>query len=193
MMQCDYLFATPVWSSLKESNDFSGVADFALKLEKDLPSESKSNRGGWQSPLLNLDEHPPLFPVRDAISRATANALHDMQLKDRDTPFVISNVWININRAGDFNMTHCHPNSFLSGCAYIQVPPNSGGIVFRRSDAMQHYDVPEIDFHALNAWHCYAPSENQVFLFPGWVFHDVEPNKSEEPRISIAFNINRKY
>ena len=36
------------------------------------------------------------------------------------------------------------------------------------------------------------PKENMLLYFPGWLEHEVEPNNSNEERISISFNLIRK-
>ena len=33
------------------------------------------------------------------------------------------------------------------------------------------------------------PQENMLLMFPSWLEHDVEPNKSKKERIAISFNI----
>ena len=37
------------------------------------------------------------------------------------------------------------------------------------------------------------PVDNQLIIFPAWIQHMVEPNMSEEDRVSIAFNIEIYY
>ena len=32
------------------------------------------------------------------------------------------------------------------------------------------------------------PQENRVLMFNSWLWHNVEPNKSNEDRISVSFN-----
>ena len=34
------------------------------------------------------------------------------------------------------------------------------------------------------------PQEGMIMFFPSWLEHDVEPSKSDEDRISIAFNVS---
>ena len=34
--------------------------------------------------------------------------------------------------------------------------------------------------------------ENMIYMFPSWIEHYVEPNRSDEDRISMAFNIGVK-
>jgi uncharacterized protein (TIGR02466 family) len=38
----------------------------------------------------------------------------------------------------------------------------------------------------------YLPEGGKMILFPSWLEHSVLKNRSSEPRISIAFNINLK-
>lgn len=189
-MFCDFLFATPVWGSLKEHNDFSGVAEYCLQMKDSSEGVQKSNFGGWQSEEINLEDHEAFAPVVAGIRRAFAHVMHDCKF-NQDQGFKISNAWVNINGKGDLNKRHIHPLSTFSGCAYVKLPEDSGSIRFFRSDSMRHYDMPEHGFHALNDWHEYKPFENQILIFPSWVEHEVSPNQSDEPRITIAFNLQR--
>ena len=34
-----------------------------------------------------------------------------------------------------------------------------------------------------------APEEGRMYVFPGWLEHGVEENKSDKDRVSIAFNV----
>ena len=36
----------------------------------------------------------------------------------------------------------------------------------------------------------YTPKDGDLVVFPGWVPHDIELNKSNKPRINISFNIS---
>jgi hypothetical protein len=38
------------------------------------------------------------------------------------------------------------------------------------------------------SYHYFDPEPNLMILFPSWLKHDVEPNQSDEERISVAFN-----
>ena len=44
-------------------------------------------------------------------------------------------------------------------------------------------------YNDANTHHWFAPVENTLIMFPAWLEHDVEPNQSQEERISISFNI----
>ena len=33
------------------------------------------------------------------------------------------------------------------------------------------------------------PEEGRIYIFPGWLEHGVEENKSDQDRVSISFNV----
>jgi uncharacterized protein (TIGR02466 family) len=103
--------------------------------------------------------------------------------------------WINVNRAGDFNVLHCHPGCFLSAVYYVKVPPDmkGGEIVFRdpRGPAVAMYETPGIDLPWVSSGMGipFAPATGELFIFPAWLEHRVERFEGTGERISIAFNV----
>ena len=102
--------------------------------------------------------------------------------------------WINVNRAGDFNVLHCHPGCFLSGTYYVKVPQDmkGGEIVFvdPRGPVVAMYETPEIELPWVGngVGTPFSPATGQVVLFPSWLEHRVERFEGSGERISIAFN-----
>ena len=103
--------------------------------------------------------------------------------------------WINVNRAGDHNLLHCHPGCFLSATYYVKVPleRKGGEIVFRdpRGPAVAMYETPEIDLPWVGSgWGIpFSPATGHLLLFPSWLEHRVERFEGVGERISIAFNV----
>ena len=94
--------------------------------------------------------------------------------------------WVNINGKNEFNVPHQHGRCDLMGLFYIAAPSQSGRLVIERNDGSSYnslYDnVPmgrrlEID-----------PEAGRLYLLPGHLWHWVESNVSEDPRISYAIN-----
>jgi uncharacterized protein (TIGR02466 family) len=106
--------------------------------------------------------------------------------------------WINVNRAGDFNVLHCHPGCFLSAVYYVKVPlPMQGGeIVFRdpRGPAVAMYETPgiELPWVGTGTGIPFVPATGQLLIFPAWLEHRVEPFQGAGERISIAFNATNR-
>jgi uncharacterized protein (TIGR02466 family) len=110
--------------------------------------------------------------------------------------FYVSALWVNINYQYNFNKLHNHTSSVFSGVYYVNVPEHSGNLVFERGDNSYMWSADSLDFNEFNCYNSQlwniAPQENYIYLFPSNQMHRVDPNLSEEPRISISFNINRE-
>ena len=108
----------------------------------------------------------------------------------------MGNMWANINPPGGYNRPHLHPNSHFSGAYYIKAPQNSGDIVFNDPRSGAHMVMPNRkkgkppsrlwrEIHV-------APLEGRIIMFPAWLWHCVDPNKSNDIRISVSFNFIQK-
>ena len=105
----------------------------------------------------------------------------------------VGNGWINVNSKNDFNVPHVHPNSLVSAVYYVKVPNNSGKLVFDNPISQHNFIISSDaiqNFNTLNSsiWSI-QPNEGELVMFPSWLKHWVEPNRSEDERISLAFNI----
>ena len=87
---------------------------------------------------------------------------------------------------------HSHPNCFFSGVFYVKCPPNCGRAIFIHPAREIKYTFSNDQVESFNEFnssaHAVDPQENKMIMFPSWVDHYVEPNQSDEDRISIAFN-----
>lgn len=104
----------------------------------------------------------------------------------------ISSLWVNINSKYSYHELHNHPESFLSGVYYLQIPSNSGGIILHDPREQLRFGEPKLAHkNSFNAkvvkW---EPVAGKIFMFPGWLYHSVEQNHSDEDRVSVAFNLS---
>lgn len=170
--------------------DIKSIIDYAYGLKKTSQSRSRTNRGGWQSDL--LDEHKELQPLILEINKRL-NALREIINFNDNIDLKIESLWININSPYSYNARHIHPGSYMSGCFYIKVPEKSGNIVFKHPAFnlmfMNNSDDIFSSYNEVNSLsYSVLPQEKKLLLFPGWIEHEVEQNLSNEDRISIAFN-----
>jgi uncharacterized protein (TIGR02466 family) len=102
--------------------------------------------------------------------------------------------WLNLNKAGDFNILHSHPGCFVSATYYVKVPDGmkGGEIYFRdpRGPAVAMYETPGIELPWIGSGLGVpiTPAAGKLLLFPSWLEHRVEPFEGTGERISIAFN-----
>jgi len=146
----------------------------------------KSNVGGFQSNLI-YDEK-----ICKSLLAKTASVLAKSYSYNRKTTFSLCNLWINKNCKDNYNKIHLHPSSHFSGVYYLKYPRGSGKIIFHRNDSAASFNGA-IDYIQDSNFRpdCeIEPKEKTLIIFPAHLKHSVELSKSDETRISVAFNVN---
>jgi len=104
--------------------------------------------------------------------------------------FEVTGCWANVAAPGGAVRMHSHPNNFLSGVYYVQVEPGADTINFhdpRPQTAIVRPPVRELT--ALNTDQVVMRvEEGTLVIFPSWLVHSVDPNRSNALRISVSFN-----
>src|SRR5438067_6309005 len=147
-----------------------------------LPNDirKKSNYGGWQSDA-RLHHNAVFRPLLDHVSYVCS------QLFKKGATF--HQMWACINKRNDQNLIHSHTNNYnLSGVYYLNVPRDSGEIVFRdpRPGANQ---APRRLFQDDGDSEYFTPAAGLIILFPSYLEHFVLPNRSDGDRISMSFDL----
>jgi len=169
------------------------------ELERDIVAWSKQDKGitrtnvqGWHSPT-NMAQLPQFKKLVDMLF-ACQKTIYEQEHLDLEP--VLGNMWANINPPGGMNRAHQHPNSLWSGVYYIKAPKNSGNLKIDdpRSVAcmsrpkQKEGQVPERLFRETH----YEPVAGRCIMFPSWLMHCVDPNESNDIRISVSFNFLQK-
>ncbi|MSO88642.1 MAG: hypothetical protein EXQ89_01475 [Rhodospirillaceae bacterium] len=157
---------------------------------------NRSNVGGWRSEPDILDwPEPEWATLRRMIEEC---ALQMMKLAGGDRPIDVRKdcnlvAWANINRRGNYNVSHSHPGSHWSGVYYVNIGqpdpdrPLNGIIEFQDPrPAAAALPIPGFDFGYKQT---FVPAAGMMLLFPAWHLHMVHPFFGEAERISIAFNL----
>jgi hypothetical protein len=99
--------------------------------------------------------------------------------------------WLNEMPAGSEHRAHSHYGSALSGCFYVDMPENSGTIVFISPRARFDAVALEVEtFSSLNctAWQ-FAPKPGEFYLWESWLQHYVPASNYTGIRRSTALDI----
>ena len=169
------------------------------ELERDITAWANKDKGitrtniqGWHShtDMANLPEYKKLVDMLYACQKTIYEQEH------LDSEPVLGNMWANINPPGGMNRAHQHPNSLWSGVYYIKALPNSGYLKIddpRSSAAMvrpkqKKGELPPRLFRETH----YEPIDGRCIMFPSWLMHCVDPNQSNDIRISVSFNFLQK-
>lgn len=105
--------------------------------------------------------------------------------------------WANVFNQNSQESDHEHFGSIFSGCYYVYAPDDSGlfavhdPIPTRR--AWAHYEARKIfdSGRGLNCITKYRPIPGRMLMFQSWMPHSVDRHISNNPRVSIAFNVLR--
>jgi len=124
-----------------------------------------------------------------SIDRAASATLRQMQVRDR--PLEITACWVNILAPGAGHAMHHHPNNFLSGVYYLRTAPGADTINFH--DPRNQTGIIRPPVVALTAENTdqvvVRVGEGMLLLFPSYLQHSVDTNRSELERVSISFNL----
>ena len=174
---------TQIWDFMRSETRVTFNEDFTGWIQGEMKKENvvKSNRGGWQSDLYKPEgEFLPLVEqIREFCKHLPLN------IKEIHIP----QLWVNVNKKGNWNIIHQHGQYDLSGTYYVKVPKDSGRLVFRdpRPAALGNkFMVSRFDkgeFKNINVM------EGLLAIWPSHLDHFVEPSQTDEERISISFDI----
>lgn len=147
--------------------------------------------------LLEVHSSRPIAALRGAILAAVADfraglpALPDHPFHGRARPgqeIKISGSWSSRLTDRGYHTHHIHPEGWISGVFYIDVPPaaadaerQEGWLTFGRANI-----GPEIDLPAVRA---VQPVPGRLVLFPSYLWHGTVPFRGNSPRMTIAFDI----
>ena len=192
-MYRDLLFPTPVY-----------VADIKhptlnRDLERDIIAWSKEDKGitrtnvkGWHS-ATNMHERPEFKNLVNMLY-ACQKTVYEQEYYESE-PF-LGNMWANINPPGGMNRAHQHPNSLWSGVYWIKTPKNCGQLKIDdpRSVACMTRPRQKDGKKPDRLWRetHYEPVAGRCIMFPSWLMHCVDPNESNDIRISVSFNFLQK-
>ena len=148
----------------------------------------KTNVKGWHSQT-DMHTKPEYKPLVDQLF-LVMRAIWKEEWLDREP--VLGNMWANINYPGGYNKPHLHPNTLFSGVYYIKTPPNCGKLICSdpRSGNQTVMPVRVKGTPPKYLWReCHLDvKEGRIIIFPAWMWHSVEPNESNDTRISVSFN-----
>lgn len=191
-MEFNNIFSYFLASDFIKEIDNEELKQYALMLRENSPGVVKSNFLGWQSDILQIP-NPQISLLVNLILEKSNSLKSKLGFKE-DYQLYLSNLWININHRSSFNRPHIHPDCLLAGVYYVECNENQGQLVFRNPSLVQQCIVNEdslLEFTPYNSstWSV-RPETGKLMIFPAWVEHYVEPNVTDEERISIAFNIS---
>ena len=141
----------------------------------------------WQS-RHGLHRLPALEPLVGHLRAGIELVLAFLRVET--APFEITGLWVNVAAPGGAVRMHNHPNNILSGVYYVQVQEGADTINFhdpRPQAAVVRPPVTELTAYNTDQV-VVRVVDGDLLVFPSWLSHSVDPNRSDRVRISASFN-----
>tara|TARA_R100000995_G_scaffold46958_1_gene22266 strand:- start:66 stop:650 length:585 start_codon:yes stop_codon:yes gene_type:complete len=183
----EQFFPTTIYAKdIQINNDL--LINCIVDMSKKDKGLKKTNVHGWHSKNIGSSqkEFEPL--VNELYNMQ--NEIYQEEWLDRKP--LLGNIWANLNPPGSYNRPHVHPNCLWSGVYYVKAQENSGKIICSdpRPGVQMNMPVIKDGVPPQHLWREFylAPISGRIIMFPSWLWHSVEPNESNDIRISVSFN-----
>lgn len=177
---------------IQDRLDNSEIVQYCYDLRAEKDKQQLAN--GWQSGALDLTAQP----LQQLLAIIQENAVRATDMYGLALEPEVAGGWFNLSHSGygglHNNPPHLHANYFLSVVYYPLAEPNSGDITLLAPFSAIEYTIPhryiKDDRNPYNStrWSI-TPEPGKLLMFPSWLMHFVNDNRSGSDRISMAFDI----
>jgi len=194
-----YPFSNPIYHTIIEEDVYDKIKEDVLNY---IDTNINLFKESWECPTLSntgvsIEKrfHNKIF--NKCLQKFTNEYLKEWDFSFNIKPeFVIDETWINISPPGAYQEVHVHivpPSNningypLFSGVFYIEVFENSGDLVLKNPNNINLYNIPKSSKNSI--LFNISPKQQHLIMFPSYLEHSVNRNKSNQKRISISFNI----
>ena len=168
--------------------DNNTLAQHIIQWSQQYQGVKKTNMNGWHS-TTDMHTKPEYKVLVDELYQMQHEIFQEEWLDRRPK---LGNMWANINYSGGYNRPHVHPNCLFSGVYYVKTQPQCGDLVVNDPRPGIQIMMPtrkpgQPPKHLWREVHI-EPIQGRLIMFPAWLWHCVEPNQSNDMRISVSFN-----
>ncbi len=176
-------WATPVWEV-----DTGFDVEFNKNLMRELPKlrDNSNDFNIWDYSGSHLDQlKQKILETSNNIEEYFGEYFNDMNL-------VINRGWINKQLPGEHLALHSHGGPLLATTYYINAPMNSGDLLLVDPRGATNWEYIKEGKVVGVKYKRITPVAGKLVVFPAFLLHMVEANKSNETRISLASNVVNK-
>jgi uncharacterized protein (TIGR02466 family) len=193
----EHLFTTPVYNRVLSSDRLQLVSQeinnaLSVIRQSDLTNPWDDNMPTTYKYSSVNDVHKyNLQGLRNNMLEHLGVYLRDLGL-DRAYKADLLESWFNFGGRGTYQAAHRHPFSTLSAVYYHQTNGQDGNICFKAPCAAHSAFVLWQFTNAVTTKDAVviSPQVGKIIIFPSYLLHMVYENKTEDERISVAFNFS---
>jgi len=171
--------------------EWERIKDKVYKTFETVPNVSELERGDSHSTLFDQGTPPHKWPelaeyfqwLHGPLSQVWNSMNYNWYAKQTN----YQNSWFNIHRNSGETLEHQHAYTELVITSYLQLPKDSGYIEFR--DPLEYHKAHTPIRHEEELWKEVPCATGDILIFPGWLKHRVQPNKTDLDRIVMTVNV----
>ena len=190
-MTIELFFPTPVYYEIASPEVHKKIKAEYKKAEKAILKNVKpkvwgDNIEASYGTVINLFSEYKLPALEEFIRCHVSTFSKTLYTVHKDYEFTES--WVNYYHKGQYQNVHIHPHAKISGVYYMQTNGADGNLRFHPPGYSFRYD----EGYNTNLTHntmAHQPQEGKLILFPSFAPHSVQPNMTDDVRISISFNV----
>tara|TARA_B100001094_G_C18129153_1_gene771239 strand:+ start:350 stop:952 length:603 start_codon:yes stop_codon:yes gene_type:complete len=188
MSNVHLLFPTPLYES------FVKVKSSWTTHVKNLDFKRTTSDDAWITSDIKIWKHQNLFDLHDVIKSKIEDFAYVNLGVAKHVKIKIVRSWAMKHNFNDSALRHYHSNSIFSGIYYLEVFPNSGKVVFEKSEHFPNCFMSTFqpDVETQNQINTRVvsiqPVNGTLLIFPSQVLHRVEKNTTKNSRYCIAFD-----
>lgn len=190
------LFETPLYTHKLEDGELEHAQyDANRVVDKLYKEDAWGQNPSWQSSEQQLSnkgdfsvcliEAEKMVHIKQSVLHHCGNYMQHMNVGERYRPAIISS-WLTLTTTGLYSHIHDHGVSHISGVYWIKTNGEDGNIVFRNANkALKCNPIGSSFAHEQQ----FQPEEGRIVMWPSFLDHGVNENKTDNDRISLSFNI----
>ena len=123
--------------------------------------------------------------------------LYLKELTNKKIDLIITKSWTSITQKFGFNTPHHHNDNTVVGVYYLKTFNQCGDLLLHdprgATSFIEQYELNTSGYLVSGrSYYRITPRVGNLILFPAYIVHSVEPNMSDETRISLAINFKYK-
>tara|TARA_R100001460_G_scaffold4800_4_gene13532 strand:- start:11746 stop:12297 length:552 start_codon:yes stop_codon:yes gene_type:complete len=178
----------------KTSLDIPLIKKEILEHRSSKPSDKKNYTSYYDGTVMPLDCNSAVSDCIIEYSNSYLDSIFKEGKYKVDSEHL--NIWYNVYQEGVQHNWHDHGRAFMSGTIYIEMNESSAPFKIKspmhaliKSWAGNNVELQGRFKQELT----FRPEVGTIIMWPGWVEHTVpEQKETNEPRISISFNVDIK-
>jgi len=158
-----------------------------------IQSNVSSGGEGWNASVYNTYEQYSLHDKSVFKNLINLIEIHTKKFAlqlGSNADYIVNESWLNCYKKGDYQEYHYHPGSYFSAIYFFKNPNNSGTTIFKSFEEPNMMPLKNLKQNDLSFNTCkYTPKNKTLIIFKSNMQHMVTQSKSDETRITAAFNL----